>query len=206
MAARPWENRILDQSLKDGSDTISLKSHDDSLDARKGAKSRLTLSLGRSSMPTFRTSPTATTISVHRSATFGSQGTSARLSSVHSSDQQSEGSPTTSSRGTPKSNAPVLSQVAVAPKASIIVARIDEATGKPRYLTATKSAKAKVRSSSQPKQRPNDEAQPRKKRLSLPAPAKGSPDSKNGNKTPAKSEKAAKGDTTPNGDVRRPFR
>eukprot|EP01018_Ginkgo_biloba_P021151 Gb_01817 [translate_table: standard] len=145
MAAKPWENRLMEQAQVDASETLSLKSYDDAGENLRKSNEPAMVKVRRNNV----------SVRVAAKPPIGfSSHVSGRSSSAPGSDFQSDGS-STSSRGTctPKSGNTLQASE-----------KTDESLGRPNYMNATESAKAKVRSSSTPKIRPSyDDLQFQKK-------------------------------------------
>ncbi|KAJ7295583.1 hypothetical protein O6H91_14G009100 [Diphasiastrum complanatum] len=167
MAARPWEHRNPELRPKDSSETQSVKSYDNALERWKAESGSQPGSKASERVPHMSTR--SLTTGMHKSrSTLGSQDM-LHMSSLCCADLRSEGS---TSRGTSRSgiapSRPILASVSkLNPRK---MSSPDEVIKKPGYMGTTKSAQARTRSSSTPKQRRAFEIQNKPKRHSLPVP------------------------------------
>lgn len=159
MAARPWENRMLDQNgFKEQDPQIGEPSTPETPAA--------------DTTPTSRITKVATTNSAKGSSAAGSVRTSplSATSMAHVKHHQYRHPPNPTHFDQSSDTASSASRL-LHDRAVLAVMEGNVPGGKRSYMGATKSARAKVRSQSTPKQRPtssSDEVQVKKKRLSLP--------------------------------------
>ncbi|CAM6003059.1 unnamed protein product [Sphagnum balticum] len=150
MAARPWENRLLDQNGFTKEDDHSSKIHHSPesavLDMPLPPSAAPRTCKGGSMNGSVHTSPTPSMIM---------QVQKQQGQILRKYDQQSDASTTSRS---------------LHERPALAVLESNISTGRCRYMAATKSAQAKARSQSTPKQRPpsSEDNQAKRKRLSLP--------------------------------------
>eukprot|EP00249_Psilotum_nudum_P002625 c15743_g1_i1 orf=628-1953(+) len=158
MSARPWENRLNEHnnnnSLRDGSDTVSLKSYDDTLETRR-ALERSQVNIRRNNV-SVRVTPH---LSVSNPTYCNSQPVF-WSASIHGFDHHTDSSPTLSSKGgTPSSSGFTPTGMSHSSGSFLNTktgkaGEVDHELTKPGYMAVTESARAKCRSSRNQKWKP----------------------------------------------------